>query len=74
MDATISTSVLSLISGLWVSLYGSTVAAPSLNAPVFMSYSGAAFAFFFSLAGSYSLGAKLVTSVEAGYFTFLEDF
>jgi hypothetical protein len=39
-----------------------------------MSYSGASLAFFFSLAGAYSMGAKLVESTETGYFTFLEDF
>jgi len=45
-----------------------------INAPVIMSYSGATLAFFFSLAGAYSMGAKLVESTETGYFTFLEDF
>jgi hypothetical protein len=45
-----------------------------LNGAVYLSYGGASIAFILSLAGAYNTGAKLVTSIEAGYFTFLEDF
>ena len=31
-------------------------------------------AFFFAIYGAYTAGAKMVTSTENGFFTFLEDF
>jgi len=75
MDSAITTGIETLLSGVLTSMYSYTYSgAIGINAPVIMSYSGATLAFFFSLAGAYSMGAKLVESTETGYFTFLEDF
>lgn len=45
-----------------------------MQAAVVLGYAGATLAFFFSIAGAYITGSKLVSSQEAGFFTFLEDF
>lgn len=75
MDSAITTNIETLLSGVLTAMYGYTYSGTiGINAPVIMSYSGASLAFFFSLAGAYSMGAKLVESTETGYFTFLEDF
>ena len=75
MDSAITTSIETLLTGVMSSMYGyNYIGFIDLNAPVIMSYGGASLSFFFSLAGAYSMGAKLVESTETGYFTFLEDF
>jgi hypothetical protein len=75
MDSAITTSIETLLTGVMSAMYGyNYIGSIDLNAPVIMSYGGASLSFFFSLAGAYSMGAKLVESTETGYFTFLEDF
>lgn len=39
-----------------------------------MGYSGSTLAFFFSIAGAYIAGSKLMSSTEYGFFSFLDDF
>ena len=81
MDSTLTTAISGLLSAEWQYLYsgGNTAVYGSgitngFQAGSFLGYGGAAIAFFLSLSGAYTAGAKLVTSTEAGFFSFLDDF
>lgn len=76
MDSTVTGYIEAILSTVWTNLYGdaSTSYDTGVQAAVVLGYAGATLAFFFSIAGAYSTGSKLVSSQEAGFFTFLEDF
>lgn len=81
MDSALVTVIETLVSNIWTWLYSGNSTAvygagntSGFQAAAFLGYGGSAIAFFFSLYGAYTTGAKLVSSTEAGFFAFLEDF
>jgi hypothetical protein len=75
MDSTVTGYIDGVLSTVWTNLIGnSSFSSDTVMPSVLLGYGGSAMAFFFSIAGAYITGSKLVSSTEAGFFTFLEDF
>lgn len=81
MDPVLTGYIETLLNSIWTWLYSGNATAvfasgntAGFQAAAFLGYGGAAIAFFFSIGGAYSTGAKLLSSTEAGFFAFLEDF
>lgn len=75
MDSAVTDKINALIDIIWTDLYAPTSQSLApMHYFVVLGYVGAMFAFFFSLAGAYIQGSKLVTSLETSFFAFLDDF